>query len=321
MRSPDYLRLVSVEKRRHAILRDRLIRLATQTGAIKPLLRILQAISLTPREENPRISSHENLHDASRVLVYAHFDPEGVISEADRYMISEFRGLGYAILVVSTAVDTDQQHDALWASIHESIDGLITRPNVGFDFGSWSTGLGVLRLKERAIEQVVLLNNSVYGPMRQLAPILQEVSECGDVFGFVASAEFKRHLPSVFLGFHSGVIHSKAFETFWSSYPVGSWKNITILRAELMLSDYFAKAGFETGCLFQSTACFARNPHTFLYRELITHGFPFLKKSLFLRNYDDIDMSQWSEALGIESRLLDLITADVHRLRRAAKLD
>lgn len=321
MRSPDYLRLVQSDKRLKAYVRDRLIQVATRSHVINPVLRLLQASSLTPADTNPRMSSHPSLFTASRVLVYAHFDPDGIVSDADRHMLAEFRKSGYAILLVSTAVNTDSSHDLMWLSVVKEIDGLITRPNIGFDFGSWAAGIGVLDLKNRVIDRLLLLNNSVYGPLRPLAHMIDRASETGDVFGLIASTEFTRHIPSVFLGFHPHVVTSDAFHGFWSTFPVGRWKNVTILRAEMIWEKYFTRAGFTTGSLFQSTKHLYRNPYTFIHRELIIHGFPFLKKSLFLRNYDDLDMSKWSEGLDIETTLLDLITVDVQRLRKLAKSD
>jgi lipopolysaccharide biosynthesis protein len=321
MNSPDYLRLVVPQKRRKAFWRDRLIKFATRTRAISPLLRLLQASSLTPADMNPRFSAHPEIHSARQVLIYAHYDSEGIVSRPDRHMLAEFRKLGYAVLVVSTAVDTDSQHEELWTSIRTEIDGLITRPNIGFDFGSWAAGIGVLDLQNRPIDRLLLLNNSVYGPMRELSETINRASATGDVFGLIASTEFTRHIPSVFLGFHPHVVASPAFQGFWSTFPVGRWKNVTILRAEMIWEKFFTRAGFTTGSLYQSTKHLYRNPYTFIHRELIIHGFPFLKKSLFLRNYDDLDMSTWAVGLGINSELVDIIATDVRRIRKQAGLD
>ena len=313
---PDYLRLVRHDKKVKAYVRDRSVRIATSIGLVSPLLRLLKNSSRVPRDMQSPFSCSPNLLETRRVAVFAHYDPEPLVSEADLFLIQSLRQAGFAVVVATTAVSTETEHQKLWRELDGRIDGLLARRNSGFDFGSWSTAIGFLHQHNVKIEQLILLNNSVYGPLRSIAEAIKRASGTGDIFGLTASAEFTHHIPSVFLGFNESVIHSREFETFWRTYPDGKWKNLTILRGEMVWEEYFSRHGYKCGSLYQATRKLKRNPYTFFHRELIINGFPFLKKNLFLRNFDDIDMHNWQIGLNISGDVVEMVERDVARLRR-----
>ena len=143
----------------------------------------------------------------------------------------------------------------------------------------------------------MLVNNSVYGPFFPLGPIIEKLSSLGDFFALTASREFRPHLQSYFLGFNKPVIDHSDFQKYWSGSFRAKSKWITIFGRELDWEDFFRKRGFHSAVLLEETRSFPRNPLTFLWKDLIVHGFPFMKKSLLTYNYDSIDLTQWTEFL------------------------
>lgn len=233
------------------------------------------------------------LLSAFKIAVFAHYSDQVEISASDAYLISQLKDLGFAVIVSSTCTDDPIGHQQLWEQWHQKIDGLITRENIGFDFGSWSAALSQLDLSRRDLNQVILVNNSVYGPLFPLEPIISELFLRGDFFGLTASREFYPHIQSYFLGFNKVVIDHEDFQKYWRGLFSGKSKWFTIFRRELAWERFFIKRGFSSAVLIEDSREFPRNPLTFLWKDLISQGFPFIKKSLLTHNYDSIDMAGW----------------------------
>jgi lipopolysaccharide biosynthesis protein len=234
---------------------------------------------------------------ASRIAIFAHYSSRVEISASDAYLISKLKESGYAVVVSTTCTNDAKQHQLLWEQWNHLIDGLLTRHNTGFDFGSWSAALSSLNLGRGDIDQIVLVNNSVYGPLLPLKPIIDELSLRGDFFALTASKEFCPHLQSYFLGFNRAVIVHRDFQKYWHGSFRAESKWLTIFRRELDWENFFTKRGFRSAVLIEETRDFPRNPLTFLWKDLIVQGFPFMKKSLLTHNYDSIDMTNWTEFL------------------------
>ncbi len=232
---------------------------------------------------------------ATKIAVFAHYSGQVEISTCDAYFISQLKDSGFAVIVSTTCTDDPIEHQQLWNHWHDKIDGLITRENIGFDFGSWAAALTSLDLENGGIEQIILVNNSVYGPLFPLGPIISDLSLRGDFFGLTASREFCPHIQSYFLGFNKIVIDHSGFRKYWRGSFLEQSKWSTIFRRELAWEVFFTKQGFRSAVFIQDSRQFPRNPLTFLWKDLIYQGFPFMKKSLLTHNYDSIDMTGWED--------------------------
>lgn len=276
-----------------AYLRDSVIRALS-------LLRIGKFFSVLTRISSRNESAAEvnrsfspALLSASKIVAFAHYSERVEISASDAYLISQLKASGFAVVVSSTCTSDPIEHQQLWEQWRHEIDGLITRENIGFDFGSWAAALSSLDLGKGDINQIILINNSVYGPLFPLEPMIVELCLRGDFFGLTASQEFCRHIQSYFLGFNKVVIDHPQFREYWHGSFRGKSKWFTIFRRELAWEGFFTKRGFRSAVLVEDSREFPRNPLTFLWKDLISQGFPFIKKSLLTHNYDSIDMADW----------------------------
>jgi lipopolysaccharide biosynthesis protein len=233
------------------------------------------------------------LLSASQIAVFAHYSDQVDFSASDAYLISQLKAAGFAVVVSSTCTSDLVEHQQIWEQWQHKIDGLITRENIGFDFGSWAAALSVLNLSKGHIDQIILINNSVYGPLFPLEPIISELCLRGDFYGLTASREFCPHVQSYFLGFNKVVVENPVFREYWQGTFRGASKWFAIFRRELAWENFFTKQGFCSAVLIEDSREFPRNPLTFLWKDLISQGFPFIKKSLFTHNYDSIDMTDW----------------------------
>lgn len=259
------------------------------------------------------ISFADSLQSSKKIAIFAHYSNDGRISSSDAFFIAHLRESGYSVVISSTATCDPIVHRALWEQWRDRIDGLITRPNMGFDFASWSVALSAMKLDSEALNRIVLVNNSMYGPLFPLEPIIDSLASRGDFFGLTASQEFSPHLQSYFLGFNPVVFRDPAFRQFWEGKFGVKSKWSTIFGRELTWERFFVKEGFRSVILMSGTRGFPRNPLTFLWKELVSDGFPFIKKSLFSHNYDAIDLSDWKSFLREISPNFDtnLITSDL----------
>jgi lipopolysaccharide biosynthesis protein len=283
-----------------AYLRDCSIRLLSSLRVGKFLTLLTQFFSGSQKTSGTNKSYSPTLLDATKIAIFAHYSEQVKISSSDAYLVSQLKDSGFAVIISTTCTDDFTQHQQLWDQWRHKIDGLITRRNTGFDFGSWSAAITSLQNHRGDIEQIILINNSLYGPLFPLKPIIEGLALRGDFFGLTASREFCPHLQSYFLGFNKVVIDHPDFHEFWSDSFSNNSKWLTIFRRELAWENFFIKRGFKSAVLIETTRNFPRNPLTFLWKDLITQGFPFMKKSLLTHNYDSIDMTHWEAFLMTE---------------------
>lgn len=241
----------------------------------------------------------------SKVLVFAHFDAQAQLSAADEHALVSYRTLGYSVVVVTTARSWPDDKIDL-------VDALVVRENVGFDFASWSLAITTMLPMEQRhrLDHLVLVNNSVYGPLWPAADFFKAARDRANVVGATWSREFRRHLQSYFLSFDRDVIVSDAFDRYWRQDFSYASKWPVIAHGELSWEKHFRDAGFSTAAIVPLQSGLARNELTFFWRELVGSGLPYVKKSLFTHNYDEIELVGWQNdiqrlAHGFDASLIE----------------
>lgn len=272
-----------------------------------------------------------------RVVVFVHFDKYGLVREYVLHYLRVLREAGVSILFVS---NSGKLVPAAMEALKPLCFGILVRANVGYDFGAWREGLEYLRGSLDDLEWLAIANDSVYGPLTPLAPLLDQMDFTkADVWGFTDSPQRNWHLQSYFMAFSKRVLRSKAWRDFWRGiHPVGS-KSWAITNGELKISGALKKAGFDCAALFpyedllvqfdpvkrianRGASPFTRlrlrhrhnltqalekgytlNPTAELWRQLLRRGFPFLKRELLRVNPTGVpDSLDWQTELTTASR-------------------
>ena len=84
---------------------------------------------------------------------------------------------------------------------------VMIRRNVGSDFGAMREGLARLRGPLATVEQLLILNDSVYGPLQPLDEMLAQIDfGVADIWGATESWQRRYHLQSFFLGVSPAVL-------------------------------------------------------------------------------------------------------------------
>ena len=256
-----------------------------------------------------------------RAVVFAHFDAGGGFSAAVHHALAAYRRIADRLVVVSNSARR------LPGSLAEIVDGFVPRANVGYDFAAWRDGLATLPAGRH--DEVLCVNDSVFGPLVDLGPALADGRTAGaDFWGMVLSDQNARrgapripHLQSWFLGLRRPVLESDAFASFWRGIePLGSKREI-VERYEIGFSARMAAAGFRMAGLYDATTAppvtlrevwphlspwhprrswrlvrksrrTPHNPSELVWWRLWDAGVPYLKAGLFRVNHYGLDLGR-----------------------------
>ncbi|WP_167483098.1 rhamnan synthesis F family protein [Leptospira noumeaensis] len=275
--------MIKIEKKNNKILIKEFI--------LKVLFRIhkLKLFKFLFLNQKPKILNNQNYrkkqHD--RLVLFSTFNLKGEVTKNLRHYLKNLSDLGSDIVLVDTSPVSSEKEIEL---IRPYLKHYIWRENIGYDFGSWKTGLWETEDWED-YKQIVITNDSIYGPLHSLKPIFEKFKKSDyDVWGLTDSYEFEHHIMSYFLVFQNKVIHSASFKKFWkelSFYPT-RFKKLLILEYEIGGTKYWIQNGFKVGSLIEYQkldqnidSSFYINP-THVHWDTIVkdHGFPFIKRDL-----------------------------------------
>ena len=179
-----------------------------------------------------------------REAIFAHYDQHGTVYPYVIYQLSELSRCGFRITFVTSSPSVSDNYIKL---LTESCRQIIVRKNYGYDFGSYKDGLKYIGdLKN--IEQIILTNDSTYGPLWPLTDLLSAFSpEQCDFWGVTDSWQNGYHLQSYFIAFYPAAFLSSTFQRFWHNFPYISKKELSIRRGELEFTRSLLRANLRCG--------------------------------------------------------------------------
>ena len=264
---------------------------------------------------------------ARRVALFAHYCASGRVSGMVVQQLRAYAAAGFAV-VFATA--SPAIADADWAEVASVAALLVHRRNRGLDFGAWCDLADTLGERWPDIEELLLVNDSVLGPIRPLEPVFAALRTGGDgLFGLTDSWQGGGHLQSYFLlGRGRGVVAELL--AFMRAAPISASKWLMVQRCEMGLSRHMHRKGFRVAALFGYARLLAAieahaaeglahlaggaggmralpkrplNPVHHLWRPLVCLlGFPFVKTELVRRNPGRLpQIGSWTTLVGPES--------------------
>lgn len=184
-----------------------------------------------------------------RFCIFSSHSEQNKIHDFVLYYIREIRALGFEIIFVSTSPEwVDAELKKLEGFVHT----IVWRENVGYDFGSYKAGISVLPQPLSSCNEVLLTNDSSYGPLFPLAPVFAHMGKRKyDMWGITDhyhSAGY--HLMSYFLVLGKNTLRHELMNTFWGSLQMvpPHFKSTIITRYEIGLSRAVAQSGLRMGC-------------------------------------------------------------------------
>lgn len=279
---------------------------------IKDLLLLLGVPQLLRRR--PAWGSHRWILDppspaGRKICLLASYSSSGQIADHTVYLAKMWAQHGYGVILV-LATDCP---DAVSRDVPPFIEGMLVRPNGGYDFGSWAHALS-LRRDLRKAHLLALTNDSVYGPLRGFDRLLSRVDQSNaSVIAATDSYERVHHLQSFLIFYKSSFLKSRAFRTFWYQFH-GHNRQEVIDKGELGQLSWLNRRKVRVDVLFPADREFVENATLIKWRQLLDSGFPFVKVQLLRDNPNNVDVADWEAVVAQHDYDPDLVRKHLGRV-------
>lgn len=176
----------------------------------------------------------------NRACVFAHFDKDDKVNEYVYYYLNELVGIVNKLIFVTVSTISEEDSKKLKGLGIE----VIQRENIGYDFYSYKTGIERLDLNQ--YDELIICNDSVFGPLYPLKSIFDQMGkkQCG-FWGITDSNQIAYHVQSYFLVFNKSIISSILFNQFWNEVTILHDKFEIIRKYEVGLSQLLIANGYQ----------------------------------------------------------------------------
>ena len=219
-----------------------------------------------------------------RLFLFAGYDKQGIIDDTLIHYLTALSALGDIVLIMDCEVQDSQKLDQIKNLLHTEF-----KHHGEYDFGSYKRGYMWAYDKKILGEYdwVYLVNDSVYGPLFDLAPALEKLESAGtDLTGMTSFFDkfVPKHVQSWFVGLSKKIASSPMIYDFMQSVKARSKKIEVICKYEVGLSRTILQHGFEMFVLYEQQDYLC---HT-VYEDpktILENFIPFVKKRA-LRNLE-----------------------------------
>ena len=220
-----------------------------------------------------------------RLFLFASYDKDKVINDSLLYYLRQLSELGDIIFIMDTDVPSDEL--AKLSAVPNILHVCAIRHGE-YDFGSYKRGYiwAHDNNKLQDYDWMYLVNDSVYGPLHSLKPLLDKLENNGaDFVGMMENhtKSIPSHIQSWFLGLSKPIFTSDLFCRFISSVSRQRNKWDIVMKYEVGLSQTLIRAGYSMHAMVYNN--FEKD---ISYEDPILAlnlGVPFIKK-LALANID-----------------------------------
>ena len=185
----------------------------------------------------------EKIERGSPVALVSTFRPPGCASDALLTLLDGLVTASFVVCVIDTSasIPSDARSFDLW----------IRRTNHGLDFASWHTGLEFFGDLQSSAKQILLVNDSCYGPFAPLKDVLLAASSLShQVVSLTDGWMGGHHLQSNFLLFKEEIVRANFLANFFAGYDFPIRKNDIVKFGEIALSRHLREASVDYGAIF-----------------------------------------------------------------------
>ncbi|BFM06255.1 rhamnan synthesis F family protein [Halioxenophilus aromaticivorans] len=206
-----------------------------------------------------------------RATVFAHFDKGNIVDDYVYYYLKQLQKISGHIVFVSTAKLNDDDITQL-SSMGIQVS---CRANLGYDFMSYKLGIDSLDLSK--YDELIICNDSVYGPLQSLEPIFCDSQfKEADVWGITDSHQYSYHLQSYFIVFRKKALNSISFKRFWDNVTELVNKKDIIEKYEVGLSKALLNDKLALASIYKSNQ---RTPRSIM-KAVTENNFQFVKTTI-----------------------------------------
>ena len=250
------------------------------------------------------------LSDYRRIAIILCYDRDGVIDDYVLYLLNDLKeNLTDLVVVINGELSVSGKE-----RLQTVTDKIYIRENKGADAGAWKDamcdylGWG----KIAAYDEIVLLNDSFYGPFYPFREVFAEMNGKDlDFWGLLAHGEadisldgcpyphLPEHIQSYFIAIRKRMHTSPEFKKYWEELPYFATVQEAISKHETVFTKHFSDLGFTWGVLTDTHYLDGKFPegsptaYCFLntYELIRNRRFPILKRHCFGFSYQNHLMS------------------------------
>lgn len=219
------------------------------------------------------------MSNTKRLFLFAGYTPDGFIDGALVFYIQELSKLGDVILCMDSNCP-----DAELNKVKNYTIARMTTRHGEYDFGSYKRAYQYAKNNNllQKYDFVYMVNDSVYGPLHKLQPILKTMESYNtDAFGLTESRHTSyRHIQSWFIGMRPSVFLSNWLNKFIMGVKKQPYKYLVTVLYENKFTDLLESHGGTWRCPF---VCPGRSVYN-RPKRLFRLGCPFIKKISFTRH-------------------------------------
>ena len=249
-------------------------------------------------------------HNGKKALVYVIFESEVRLQEYKLRFLQALAPLVDDVIVVVNGQLPEDDINTL-----DTYGQVLTRDNKGYDTAAFREGIfafGKDKLKD--YDQLLLVNDTNIGPMRDLSQVFQEMADKQlDFWGISFGEEqedvtrenpygyIPKHLQSYFLVIEKLMLNDDAFYEYWTHLTDTDSREKAIGRHETRFTKHLADLGYRFDAVVQEYEDSAMYIHPL---KMLKAGSPLVKYTA-LKNYDE-DQFLW-QGLDRDSEVPDLL--------------
>lgn len=229
--------------------------------------------------------------DGRRVLIYVVYDRRGDVEGYIEYALSCLREhVDTIIAVVNGTLTADGR-----AVLGRVADRVIERENRGFDIWGYKVGIDALGSDAAEYDEIVLANDTWYGPVRSFAPVFDRMDAAPLHFWgmtdhvrvepnpFTNTGYLAYHLQSYWLVVRKEMFQTAEWSAYWRELPEMTSYNDAVTKHEAVFTERFTAMGFVGEVAFPTLTDRIEN-HAVLYAgQLVEQGCPTLKRRAFFQ--------------------------------------
>lgn len=230
--------------------------------------------------------------DGRRLLVYVVYDRRGDVGEYISYALTGLRAHVDHILVVVNGPLSERGRSAL----EPVSDEILERENVGYDIEAHKDALEYLADRLDEYDEIVLANDTWYGPVRSFAPVFEQMDgRAVHFWGMTEQPEQRphpstgtgvmpRHLQSFWIAVRRDLFTTSAWRDYWKFLPRIETYRDALLLHETVFTETFERLGFRADVAFPSADFPSEHPAIFHADLLVERGCPLMKRRPFFHH-------------------------------------
>lgn len=239
----------------------------------------------------------------NRLCIFTMHSTDGI---CDHYIINLLLGLRpFASKLVTVCYGTLQiDFDTRLRTI---TDELFMREHGGYEGDALKDVLTNLLGWETvlAFDQLLLANDSCYGPIFSLENVFEKMEGTADFWGLTAQNDMLNpwpdypcdilpyHIQPYFLVIEERMLHSSDWREFWRTLGSTNPLHTSIAEYDLSLTEFFIRRGYR-GATYVDADCFEDRVESNYdyslfdaYRLLTEHALPFIRREVFMLDLKD----------------------------------